>query len=210
MRAISMTWVILGHHFLGANSYLDGRNKEYKDSIAGDGGGGLFFEPLTRDFSVDSFLFIGATLLSYLLLKDLDKTNGWMNFKGLIRIPLFYINRYLRISIPYGLAILVFAGFFPLVFKEPMGVATMIQTVGDECSTYWYRHLLYYNTFKFVDEFGSKRQDGCMGVTWYLAFDMQWFIISPLIVYPLWLARNGIKHTIGAVIYWFLWFIAFQ
>ena len=31
------------------------------------------------EFSVDSFFFIGATLLSYLLLKDLDKTNGWFN-----------------------------------------------------------------------------------------------------------------------------------
>ncbi|KZR96828.1 Nose resistant to fluoxetine protein, partial [Daphnia magna] len=27
---------------------------------------------------------------------------------------------------------------------------------------------------------------GCMGQTWYLAVDMQLFVISPLIVYPLW------------------------
>lgn len=26
----------------------------------------------------------------------------------------------------------------------------------------------------------------CMGQTWYLAVDMQLFVISPLIVYPLW------------------------
>ena len=71
MRAISMTWVILGHHFLGANSYLDGRNKEYKDSISRENAGGLFFEPLMQDFSVDSFqkfnssIIIGTVLLGY-------------------------------------------------------------------------------------------------------------------------------------------------
>lgn len=204
-----MTWVILGHHFLGANSYLDGRNKEYKDSILREKAGGLFFEPLTQDFSVDSFLFIGATLLSYLLLKDLDKTKGWINLKGPLRIVLFYVNRYLRISIPYGLAILVFAGFLPLVIREPMGPASYVQSIGDECSKYWYRHLLYYNTFTYEDEFGNQRSDGCKGVTWYLAFDMQWFLVSPLVVYPMWLAKNGKKHTIAAVTYWILLFLVF-
>ena len=208
MRAFSMTWVILGHHFLLAMSYVDGRNKDYKDSIMRDGAGGQAFEPIKQDFSVDSFLFIGATLLSYLLLKDLEKTHGWMNKKGPLRIFLFYLNRYLRISIPYGLSILVFAGLLPLIITEPMGVALQFQNEGEECRKTWYRHLLYYNTFNWRED-GRVRQDYCMGVTWYLAFDMQWFLVSPLVVYPMWLAKFGKKQTIAAVTYWVLLFLAF-
>ena len=210
MRAISMTWVILGHHFLAAFSWVDGRNKDYTDAIysKSNGNAGLAFQPIKEDFSVDSFLFIGATLLSYLLLKDLDKTNGWFNPSGPLRIVLFYLNRYLRITIPYGLAILCFAGVFPLVFTEPIGLASYVQAEGEECRKYWYRHLLYYNTFSFIED-GQQRGDNCMGQTWYLAFDMQWFLVSPLVVYPLWLAKYGKPHTIAAVTYWGLLFMAF-
>ena len=64
---------------------------------------------------MDSFLFIGATLVSYLLLKDLDKSNGWFHGKGSVRMFLFYLNRYLRLSIPYALAIGVYVGVIPLL-----------------------------------------------------------------------------------------------
>ena len=204
-----MTWVILGHHFLGALSWVDGRNKQFSDSIRTEGAGGQALEPVFRDFSVDSFLFIGATLLSYLLLKDLDKSNGWFNSSGPLRIILFYLNRYLRITIPYGLTILVFAGIFPLVFTEPMGLASFVQAEGEECRKYWFRHLLYYNTFSFHGEDGQARGDNCLGHTWYLAFDMQWFLVSPLVVYPLWLAKYGKAQTVAAVYYWIILFLAF-
>ena len=204
-----MTWVILGHHFIGELSWVDGRNKQFADSIRGEKAGGLALEPLFQDFSVDSFLFIGATLLSYLLLKDLDKTNGWFNRSGPLRVILFYLNRYLRITIPYGLTILVFAGIFPLVFTEPMGLASFVQAEGEECRKYWYRHLLYYNTFSFRDENGKIKGDNCLGQTWYLAFDMQWFLVSPLVVYPLWLAKYGKAQTVAAVSYWIILFLAF-
>ena len=60
-------------------------------------------------------MFIGATLVSYLLLKDLDKSNGWFHVKGGVRMFLFYLNRYLRLSIPYALAIGVYVGVIPLL-----------------------------------------------------------------------------------------------
>ncbi len=49
------------------------------------------------------------------LLKDLDKSNGWFNGKGGVRMFLFYLNRYLRLSIPYALAIGVYVGVIPLL-----------------------------------------------------------------------------------------------
>ena len=64
---------------------------------------------------MDTFLFIGATLVSYLLLKDLDKSDGWIHGKGAVRMFLFYLNRYLRLSIPYALTIGVYVGIIPLI-----------------------------------------------------------------------------------------------
>ena len=87
-------------------------NKNYVEDVKYRHTAGILFEAINQaDYSVDTFLFIGATLLSYLLLKDLDKTNGWFSSgAGVVRMVLFYINRYLRITIPYALAMAVFIG----------------------------------------------------------------------------------------------------
>jgi len=74
MRAISMTWVILGHNFIFGASLLHIRNHNYINQIWSHEVGGHWLEAIKQgEFSVDSFLFIGATLLSFLLLKDLEK-----------------------------------------------------------------------------------------------------------------------------------------
>merc|ERR1712045_323014 len=100
------------------------RNKEYIGYVQGQHGGGLPFEAVMQgEYSVDTFFFIGATLLSYLLLKDLDKSNGWFHAKGLVRMLLFYINRILRITIPYALALGTVIGLIPLIITQPIGAA---------------------------------------------------------------------------------------
>ena len=127
--------MILGHHFLFGQSTLHARNKAYISNVQGQHGGGLLFEAVMQgEYSVDSFLFIGATLLSYLLLKDLDKTNGWFSSPaGLVRMVLFYINRYLRITIPYVLAIAVYIGVFPLVLHDYMDAGHLAYYEAKEC-----------------------------------------------------------------------------
>ena len=129
-----MTWVILGHNFVFGASLLHVSNKSFIDNIWMKKHG-LAIEAIMQgqliknlvpldlmvrysgEFSVDSFLFIGATLVSYLLLKDLDKSNGWFHGKGGVRMFLFYLNRYLRLSIPYALTIGVYVGIIPLILS---------------------------------------------------------------------------------------------
>ena len=96
---------------------------------------------------MDSFFFIGATLVSYLLLKDLDKTNGWGNMKGFIHMVCLYVNRYLRISIPYALYILYVAGIQHLLFKEPMNAGLTTELLARGCQQHWTANLLYVNNF---------------------------------------------------------------
>ena len=204
MRAISMTWVILGHSFLFGNQLITTRNKYYIRQIYTEGIGGKALEAVKNgDFSVDSFLFIGATLLSFLLLKDLDKSNGWFHGKGIVRMILFYVNRYLRISIPYALVLLVYIGLLPLILTNPMRVHSWTVAEASCCKEFWWRKLTYSSTFGYGEE-----GDCCLGQTWYLCFDMFWFCLSPLVVYPLWRTKFGRVYKILGIFWWCLLMIA--
>ena len=53
------------------------------------------------------------------------------------------------------------------------------------CRNSWWHNLLYINNLvshNFEDPFGSL----CFGEAWYLAIDMQFFILSPIIIFILW------------------------
>ena len=187
MRAISMTWVILGHNFGFGAQLLTYRNKMYSNQVSAREVGGIALEAIKQGaFSVDSFLFIGATILSFLLLGNLDKSNGWFHGKGIIRMVLFYVNRYLRISVPFGLVIGIYIGLLPLILTHPMRVHSLAVAEADCCKRYWWRKLTYSAIFG-----GENNSDCCLGQTWYLSFDMIWFCLSPLIVYPLWRTKFG-------------------
>ena len=207
IRAISMTWVILGHNFIFGTFLIHGRNKQYIQEIQNEEkAGGLAFEAIMQgEFSVDTFLFIGSTLLSFLLLKDLDKSNGWFHSRGPIRIIFFYINRYFRIAIPLALSIAFFVGVSPLLITQPLRAAYLAWTEAETCKENWYRHLLFFNIWGRHDGV----QDSCIGQTWYLSFDMEWFLVSPLVVYPLWLGKFGKAQRLGGMIWWCVLFAGF-
>ena len=103
IRALSMTWVVLGHSFAFSLPLLFVNNKEFTMKIQKDGQVGLAFQAVTQgEYAVDTFFFIGATLVSYLLHKDLDKTRGWAGKQGLVHMGVFYVNRIFRITVPYA------------------------------------------------------------------------------------------------------------
>ena len=47
----------------------------------------------------------------------------------------------------------------------------------------WWKHLLYVNNFH---PYSISSPDYAFGESWYLACDMQMFLISPLFIYPIW------------------------
>ena len=53
----------------------------------------------------------------------------------------------------------------------PRGAHNFWYTEG--CSEDWYINLLYYNNYQ---------KDRCLGQSWYLAVEMQCFIITPIII----------------------------
>ena len=173
------------------------KNMEYVHTVRENHHGSVLFDVVVQgEYSVDSFLFIGATLLSYLLLKDLDKTDGWFSSgAGCLRMVLFYLNRYLRISIPYALTLAVYIGILPLLVQDHMEAGHLAYKEAEECKRGFIPQLLYINIF-------PVGRSGCVGQTWYLSCDMLLFIVSPLIIYPLWRGRLGTRYKVMARVWW--------
>jgi peptidoglycan/LPS O-acetylase OafA/YrhL len=204
IRAISMTWVVLGHSFLFSSMFMLINNKQYTNAVQGDPTSvvGMAFQAIKEGpYSVDTFFFIGATLVSYLLMKDLDKTNGWANAEGLLHMVLMYVNRILRITLPYAFMILFIMGIPPILIKNPMALVTYTQQQAASCKDNWHWHLLYVNNL-------VKEANGCIGQSWFLGTDMMLFVVSPLIIYPLWMSKFGRIYKVTAYLWWFLFPVA--
>ena len=103
-------------------------------------GDSLLINAILNGFpSVDSFFLISGVLLTYLTLKELEKT------RGRISIPLFYIHRYLRLTGTY----LIIIGFHATVLKYLCFGPKFKSLVeaGKGCQKGWWANLLYINNF---------------------------------------------------------------
>ncbi|XP_067045054.1 nose resistant to fluoxetine protein 6-like [Acropora muricata] len=167
MRVLSMWWVVLGHCFY----YLVIRTPAMtRDEIVTVP---TFVNRFTAEavvnatLSVDTFFVLSGLLVAYVSLRRMEKSNG--------KLPIFqfYFHRFYRLTPTYMFVLLFYAkllGFFsegPLWFKY--------QT-NEECDKHWWTNLLYINNI-------YPGKDECMGWSWYLATDMQFYIIAPIILF---------------------------
>ena len=119
--------------------------------------------------AVDTFFFMSGLLVSYLSLIQMDKKR--------FNIVLYYVHRIIRLTIPLGLAIAFCIGALPYLSYGPqynLGVGAQAQL----CRDYGWRTMLYINNF-------DSSLEMCLGQTWYLSNDMQFYILAPLMIYPL-------------------------
>lgn len=169
MRVISMFWVILGHTYF----FLFAFNM-FKNIVLAH----LHFGPrftaqpiLNGFFSVDSFFYISGFLVAYLTSREMSRRKGNFPFIS------YYLHRILRLT-PTYMFVLFFFWFLTTHFingpNAPI-VAGPGTAAYNSCVSYWWTNLLYINNFHPV-EFNAE----CMGWTWYLANDMQFFVITPL------------------------------
>ena len=168
IRVISMCWVILCHTHLW--SFMVGLDNPVKIRKVGSR---LSFQAVINAFfSVDSFFFLSGVLVSYLTLREMKKKKGRFPFIH------YYIHRYLRLTPSYAF-VLFFS--WSLTYHLAYGPALSLPMVDPnaQCSKYWWTNLLYINNF-----YPWKLSDECIGWGWYLANDMQFYIISPLILIP--------------------------
>jgi len=192
IRFLSLSWVVIGHVYSAYGPYgqaLVNNTFELFDWIQ-DGAMSAVFNAFP---SVDTFFLIGATLLSYITLKELDKSKG----SGVVFWIKFYVHRYIRLT--GVLAVIIFFHATLLKYFATGPYSFQITLAHDYCQKNWWQDLLYIQNFFFEN-------DSCLGQTWYLANDFQFFIISPPIIWALWkfpivgLVLSGILTSAATVV----------
>lgn len=164
VRAFSFSWVILAHIYgIRGKNYVI--NYEDVPDILGRFTTAFGYGAAS---SVDTFFWLSAFLLSYLIMKFMQKRNGRMPWGFMI------FNRYLRLLPVYLFTYLFAALVIPALGSGPQWEKAKEPL--EPCSDYWWTNFLYVNNF-VPDGAGNN----CMGWTWYLAVDMQFFLLSPLL-----------------------------
>ena len=174
MRVISMFWVILGHTYIFLLAFGGIKNLGL---VISDVLPRFTIQAVTNAFfAVDSFFYISGFLVAYLTFREMQRRNGSFPFLT------YYLHRILRLTPTY-----MFVLFFYWLLTHHLAKGPRVPSVVgpgsdqyEKCSSYWWTNLLYINNF-YPTDFG----DMCMGWTWYLANDMQFFVITPLFLITL-------------------------
>ncbi|XP_071804835.1 nose resistant to fluoxetine protein 6-like [Asterias amurensis] len=171
IRVFSMFWIILGHSIQYQYGLID--DVRYTVDVIMPSFAFSFI--INSTVSVDSFFMLSGLLLTYLTLKHMKKVNGKVNWF------IFYFHRLWRITPTYMIALAICASL-AIHMGEGATKVSFFERETDLCREQWWTNLLYINNlYPFPGNLGAQ----CMGWSWYLANDMQFFIISPPILYML-------------------------
>ncbi|XP_063992306.1 nose resistant to fluoxetine protein 6-like [Diachasmimorpha longicaudata] len=177
LRFFSMCWVILGHEYALKMLSPTINMGDIPSWLQSWGSIYIAIAP----FAVDTFFTLSGFLTSYLFLKELAKGRKF-------NPVMYYLHRYIRLTPAFLALILLTIYIFPRWGSGALW-ETLIDGQQKTCKENWWPMLLY------VHNYVSTGILGCLTHTWYLAVDMQYFWISPLILYPL-----GKKPKIGLAI----------
>ncbi|EDV92767.1 O-acyltransferase like protein [Drosophila grimshawi] len=176
MRCLSLIWVIYGHQYIMA---LLAPTMNSISIIR------WFEEPFSNlvshaAFSVDTFLFLGGLLVVMISLRAMERTKGRLN------VPLMYIHRYLRLTPILAVAILFYMTLLPHLGEGPLIHKVRFDDYS-RCERTWFWTLLYLQNY--------ATSEICISHTWYLAVDMQLYILSPIFLIALY--KWGKKGAAG-------------
>ncbi|XP_063951628.1 O-acyltransferase like protein-like isoform X1 [Lytechinus pictus] len=173
LRVLSIFWVMLCHSILYMSTYRTGNPLQTVDVIVDH----MSFNAVTSgSYSVDTFFVLSGYLVGYMTLKKIhDKT-----LRGAGSWAIFYFHRWWRLTPVYMAAMGIWALWWPH-FGD--GRSVMADETYDFyqgwCRKQWWTHPLYINN---IYPWPNVYNNSCMRWSWYLACDMQFFIISPIIL----------------------------
>lgn len=165
IRVLSMTYIILGHIHeilpilpITNGTQLQGITKSFYAVFVSGG-----------FYSVDVFFFMSSFLGAYLMI-DKFKGSKFPNF-GMI-----YFHRLFRLLPPLILFTCMFMTFYAYLGYGPLySIVADFYIEGCKRSSW--------KNFIFINNVYQSGMYTCMGQLWYLANDMQFFIILPWIIY---------------------------
>ena len=183
LRVISILWIIMGH-VMAIQSSSGGGYSNPADFLPPFGittslGGQLFF---ASRFAVDTFLVISGYLVVHVLLQLPSRGVGHFYFGFLWRylstLPKLVMGRLLRILPLY----MMLLGFWIYVAPHLGGGPFwhQWQPLLQPCRDYGWTNLLFVNNFYPLNLANTQT---CFYHSWYLAVDLQLFLLAPIIVY---------------------------
>ncbi|XP_016949370.1 nose resistant to fluoxetine protein 6 [Drosophila biarmipes] len=163
IRCLSFIWVVYGHAYL---VYVYGPNMNYAHL---DTWRRSAYSMLLQHaaYSVDTFFFLSGLLLVVIALRAMERTKGKLN------VPLMYLHRFLRLTPVLALAVIVYMKILPRMGDGPLYGKVNFDDY-TLCESTWYWTILYVQNY--------ATHDICLGHSWYLAVDMQLYIIAPVIL----------------------------
>ncbi|XP_055841712.1 nose resistant to fluoxetine protein 6-like isoform X2 [Episyrphus balteatus] len=166
IRCMSIIWIIYGHDYM-FNLLLPNANS--KDIVEwAQTPFSMFLQSGT--ICVDSFFFLSGLLLIWAGLKEMERSKGKLN------VLQMYLHRYIRLTPIVAAAILFYVSLFRHMGNGPLW--NDFTSPNKLCHETWWATLLYVQNYAAAGKM-------CLGHTWYLAVDMQLYILSPLILIPI-------------------------
>lgn len=166
VRVLSLGWVVMGHLYQQRSTNSAVTNPSDMMDYFKYTKAAILYSGV---YSVDTFFWLAGFLMGYLFILEYN-TKKRMNWVYL------YIHRFYRILPAYMFvfftvwAFLKYLGNGPLWFKG--------DELNNQCHDYWWTNVLFVNNF-VPDGDGNF----CFGWSWYLANDIQFFLITPIILH---------------------------
>lgn len=185
IRFLGMLWIIMIHSVFYMTDTADNRVWFARESE------NFATQVITNaTLSVDTFFLISGFLFTYLYFANKNnKKLHLLSYGTMFKIYLLYIaKRFIRLTPAY----MIIIGLTQINYNwyEKSSTFYMSERPQDTCGQYWWRNLLYIQNF-------FPRSEMCMSWSWYLANDMQFFIICATIIM---LTSSHIKVMIGTLI----------
>ncbi|CAG7822980.1 unnamed protein product, partial [Allacma fusca] len=128
---------------------------------------------LNTSVAVDTFFTISGALVTYFVLKELDKSGGKLSY------PLFVLDRMFRLLPTYLFTAGFAATLLPYLGSGPFWY--VVEGESEACGRHWWHNILFINNFMTYDD-----TQMCNPASWYLANDTQFYLLAPLVILPLW------------------------
>lgn len=177
VRVISLCWIIFGHVYMLRAFYTALANPEDALDWIKEVQGVLVYGAF---YAVDVFFWLSGFLMGYIFLLEYDRKDKMMWNK-------LYLHRFYRILPTY--AIVLFSTWKLIKFMGDGPIWYRADAINMHCEDYWWTNLVFLNNF-------VPNGDGnqCMAWGWYLANDMQFFILAPFVLY--------IYHRMSKIVGW--------
>lgn len=171
LRFLGMMWIIMVHTLFYMGDFADNKPISWRKSE------GLPNQVISNaTLSVDTFFCLSGFLLSYMyfITKETKEARRPSNYRDQLKnVVLAFVKRFLRLTPAYMMALGVFQ--INSTWYQKTSLFYMTERGDEVCHKYWWRNILYIQNL-------FSRENMCMSWSWYLANDMQFFIIGTLLL----------------------------